>query len=119
MKELPKNVSESVRKRNPELYGPDLGRLANPKRQQSQRSQSQDRVVESGQTSMAYRVFIVSIRKKLVDEHDNLRTGAKPLVDTISATLGFDDADPRISWEYGQIKTTGKPGTIIKIERIS
>ena len=92
--------------------------LQNPQRQPDQRSEGEDRKLEERQSRMGFRIGIVSVRKKLVDEHDNLRTGAKPLVDAITASLGFaNDNDPRLTWEYGQVLGT-RCGTIVKIERL-
>lgn len=68
---------------------------------------------------MGYRISIISFRKKLVDEHDNLRMGCKPLVDAITRSLGFSsDDNPRLHWEYQQCKTEGRLGTLVKIEAI-
>lgn len=93
--------------------------LQDPKREPDQRSKIQDRQLEKGPKRMAIRVSIISVRKRFVDEHDNLRTGAKPLVDAITTSLGFtSDNDPRLHWEYGQVLGT-KAGTIVKIEAIS
>lgn len=38
---------------------------------------------------------------------DNLQSGFKALRDGIAARLGVDDADPRVTWRYGQER--GKP----------
>ena len=96
-----------------------LGAVGQPKRQPHQRSQSQDSKLESVPGCLGYRVTIISCRRKLVDAHDNLRTGLKPLVDRITSSLGFsDDADPKLVWEYGQIETRGEQGTIVKITEL-
>lgn len=39
----------------------------------------------------------------------------KPLTDAIAASLGVDDADPRLSWEYGQQQTRGEEGVFVKV----
>jgi hypothetical protein len=110
----PRNVPESFKRRNPDLY--PVGRLENPKRQPDKRSDQKDPGVEVLQDSVAYRVLIISCRHRLCDAHDNLRTGAKPLVDAITATLGFtSDDDRRLTWEYGQV-ISEREGTIVKIE---
>lgn len=51
-----------------------------------------------------------------MDAHENLRIGLKPLVDAIATSLGIDDADPRVTWEYGQQKTAGEPCVAVVIE---
>lgn len=71
-----------------------------------------------GKGSVAVVVTIVRCGAKTLDD-DNLRTGAKPLRDAIATTLGIDDGDPRVKWEYGQVAgTEGQQGTIVRIERI-
>lgn len=67
---------------------------------------------------VVYRVTLVSYRRRLLDAHDNLRHGLKPLVDAIAASLKLDDADKRIEWEYGQVQSKGTTGVAVKIEFI-
>jgi hypothetical protein len=52
----------------------------------------------------------------LYDDHDNLRSSLKPLVDAIAATLGLPDKDPRLRWEYSQAGTDGEPGVVVTVE---
>lgn len=40
----------------------------------------------------------------------------KALTDSIAKTLGLDDADPRMGWEYFQEKTAGEQGVLVKVE---
>lgn len=113
---LPDKPSESFKRRNPTLY--PVGGLSNPKRQPNQRSQSEDRQLDKSREGVAYCVTIISLRRKLVDGHDNLRSGAKSLVDQITRSLGFaSDDNPRLSWQYGQLRTDGEQGTAVVIER--
>lgn len=94
---------------------PDLGRLPDPKREPDLGRRSEDRQLEKGTQGMGCRVEIISLRTKLVDGHDNLRTGAKALVDAITRSLGFySDDNPRLTWEYAQA-ISDKPGTIVRI----
>lgn len=100
-----------MRKVNP------LAGLPNPQRKPNQRGQSQDHKLEESTGGVGYCITIISCRKKLVDAHDNLRTGAKPLVDAITSTLGFaSDDNPRLAWEYGQFISSDQ-GTIVKITK--
>ena len=39
-----------------------------------------------------------------LDEHDNLRSALKSVVDGIAAKQGIPDNDPRIEWRYAQEK---------------
>lgn len=113
---LPSHVSETIKRLNPAVFG--MGALPDPKRKPDQRRKSQDRQLEEGEASVGFRIVIISCRSRMADIHDNLRQGAKPLVDAICHSLGFaSDSDPRLQWEYRQI--TGKPyGTIVLIERV-
>lgn len=61
-------------------------------------------------------VSLIRVGKKSLDSHDNLRAGFKPLVDAIAKSIGIDDGDPGIRWQYGQVETAGEPGTIVRIE---
>jgi len=47
-------------------------------------------------------VTLTRIGKRLLDEHDNLPSSFKPLVDGIADRLGIADNDPRIKWRYAQ-----------------
>lgn len=114
--DLPRNPLESFKRRNPHLYGRPLASLENPERQPDQRGQGQDCGLEGSPQRPRFCVVILSLRHRLIDAHDNLRTGAKPLVDRITERLGFqDDADPRLTWEYGQVLTNGPEGTLVLI----
>jgi hypothetical protein len=111
--------NETVKRLNPHLFG--LGAVANPKRQQHQRSEGQDRELAQGPDRLGcrYIITIVSLRRRLCDGHDNLRTGAKPLVDAITSSLGFPSDDhPRLEWHYHQLKTTGQEGTAVKVDEV-
>jgi hypothetical protein len=115
MKFNPNDLPQHIRAINPHLFV--LAPLSHPVRQPDKRSQSENRGVEKGKGGVGYSVAIISCRERLCDEHDNLRTGAKPLVDSITESLGLkDDADKRISWEYGQVKS-GNEGTIVRITK--
>lgn len=48
-------------------------------------------------------VTLTRIGKKLLDD-DNLRGACKSVRDGVADFLGVDDADPRVTWEYGQLK---------------
>lgn len=60
-------------------------------------------------------VTITSHRPRKLDS-DNLIAGAKPLRDCAAATCGVDDGDEdRITFEYAQVVTKGRPGTHLTI----
>lgn len=66
--------------------------------------------------SLEIRVAIISLRKRLMDAHDNLPFAHKGLCDAISATLGVDDS--KIMWEFGQMITKGEPSTLVRIQAL-
>lgn len=62
-------------------------------------------------------VSLVVFRRTPVDD-DNLSGGLKWLRDAIARSLGIDDGDRRVRFEYAQLATTGREGTAVKIERV-
>ena len=46
-------------------------------------------------------VTITRIGKRMMDD-DNVRAACKNIRDGIAQRLGVDDADPRVTWRYGQ-----------------
>lgn len=57
--------------------------------------------------------LIATIGREL--DSDNLQGACKPLRDAIAESLGLDDGDGRIRWEYGQCETRGQQGVIVKV----
>lgn len=53
-------------------------------------------------------VTLIRVAPRQLDSHDNLRTGFKALVDGIAARLGVKDNDPRVRWEYDQVRGRAK-----------
>ena len=122
MKEIPQHVSESVKRLNPHLYsnGRVLGGLETqkPKPTSSPTLARLPRKLEGGKKGVECVVTLCCHRKRLLDSHDNLRSSIKPLVDAIAKSLLMDDADPRIAWQYHQLKTEGREGVVVTIERL-
>lgn len=114
MNELPQNVSESVRRRNPHLYPVAGLPAAQPQHARIRKTPRQDSAQAGGPRRVV--VSVVCFRRQKLD-HDNLIGGVKYLQDAIAASLGIDDGDEsRIAFEYSQHITTGKPGTLVRIE---
>ena len=109
-----KHASESFKRRNPLLFGvaglsaaqPKCGGRHGAAGAAATQTRSQDRVV----------VSLVVFRRTPLDD-DNLTGGLKWLRDAIAKSLGIDDGDKRIQFEYGQIVTRGREGTAVKIEK--
>ena len=59
-------------------------------------------------------VRIVSFTRRAQDS-DNHQAGCKHLRDTISRTLGIDDGDERIRFEYAQVESLNQKGTLVLI----
>jgi len=60
-------------------------------------------------------VTIVQLRRRLLDDHDNLRASLKAFVDGIAEIVGIKDNDPRVVWEYGQMVTSGEEGVLVRV----
>jgi hypothetical protein len=117
LNEIPKNVSDSVRKRNPHLY-PPLGGMAAGQPQQSQVSPLEQLIQkrQKGKGGVAVVVTLIACRRRELDDDGNVAS-QKPLRDAIANSLGIDDADARIRFEYGQCETRSLRGVIVKIEK--
>jgi hypothetical protein len=72
--------------------------------------------MEAAENCFSYHITLTQHRRKLLDGHDNEAYALKPTVDFITKWLGFkSDSDPRLHWEYHQVKTTGNEGTQVLI----
>jgi len=60
-------------------------------------------------------VTMIMLRHRLLDP-DAVAAACKPLTDSVAAFLGVDDADPAWFWEWGQQRTDGEEGVLVKIE---
>lgn len=113
LSDLPTHVQARIKRDNPEAFA--LGGLpaAQPKYRGPRAAPP-----ENGLQTVWPRSVVVSLvccRRRLLDD-DNLSGGCKALRDAIAASLGIDDGDKRIRFEYHQVITTGRPGVIVKIE---
>lgn len=66
---------------------------------------------------VAVRVTLIACRHRELDS-DSAVFALKPLRDAVAASLGIDDADARIAWDYGQVVSRGEPGVIVRIEQV-
>lgn len=64
------------------------------------------RLLMRGQKAPALPVTVTLTRVSAgtMDEHDNLPSCFKHIVDELAVWLGIDDADKRVTWKYGQQK---------------
>ena len=72
---------------------------------------------QKGKGGVEVVVSLVTCRRRELDDDGNVAS-QKPLRDAIAASLGIDDADKRIRFEYGQSETRAKQGVIVKIEHL-
>jgi hypothetical protein len=70
---------------------------------------------EGSASGVRYRVALVAFRRRLLDP-DAVAFSCKPATDAIANWLGVDDADPRVEWEWTQVKSCGRQGVLVKIE---
>lgn len=112
---LPLNVSESVKKRNPDLFAP-VGAVESAERKRCPASalEREPQGKQGCRNGLVLVVSLIACRKRVADD-DNLVAGCKPLRDAIARSVGIDDGDKRLRWEYGQIVGTGPEGVIVKI----
>jgi hypothetical protein len=93
-----------------------VGAVEGPKPKPDQGRKGQDPKLGSSSPSMVYRIGLCVVSNRELDAHDNLRSACKPLVDAITASLGYaSDSDARLRWEYGQLVSNGRPGVIVSI----
>lgn len=95
---------------------PRVGALENPQHPKSTPAlERHSTSKQSGKNGVEYLVSIIGFRHRILDS-DNFTSGAKPLRDAISETIGIDDGSERIRFEYDQVHTTGEEGVLVKIE---
>lgn len=70
---------------------------------------------KKGKGIVACVVTLIAVRRRESDDDNNIAS-LKPLRDAIADTLGIDDGDGRLRWEYGQTESRGAEGVIVKIE---
>lgn len=115
LKSLFPNASKAFIAANPHLYHLDAIPAKVAKPIVAPALDRRDAKLKEGKDGVAVRVAIVALRKRLCDKDGNIGS-FKPVQDAIADSLGIDDGDPRISWEYGQQQTNGQEGLIVKIE---
>lgn len=125
-----KNASESFKRLNGHLFGlGSLGTFVNePKQQralerQTSPNQSRNQSMGRSRGRKSERILRITLLRfgKTEWDSDNLIAGLKPLRDTVAqwffgGTRGQHDGDKKIEWIYGQVKTTGQRGVLVKAE---
>ena len=128
--DLPKELRERIVKEDPEHFNSQglrcMGGLLLPEREsdggRALDSQAQTKQADRGRVARGgpvLRVDIISMRRRLITDSDNLPKGFKHLRDLIARFFDLDDADSVIQWNYAQVRTSGKQGTIVRIELLT
>lgn len=76
--------------------------------------------VEGGgqsESGVVCRVTLVLCRPRRLDS-DSVPATLKWLRDAVAKSLGVDDGDERVEWEYGQCVSNGTEGVVVKVERL-
>lgn len=110
------NASESLKRLNPHLFG--IGSKVEVRQQPKPEAALERHVPPKQGGKIRLVVSIIGLRRRILDD-DNFTAGNKPLRDAIAATLGIDDGDKRIEFQYGQVKVQGEQVTIVKIDAIT
>jgi len=110
---IPGNVSDAVKRLNPHLYG--LVTVSPAKPQRSGQRQSQATNADKARGSGSLVISLVGFRHRLLDS-DNFTGACKILRDQIANSLNIDDGSNFVTWQYGQIHSTGNEGLLVRIE---
>jgi len=106
-----KNASESFKRLNPHL----LGALPATQPQPDRRRELAPTDAPQKSRPRSVVVSLVGCRRRALDD-DNFVGACKHIRDAIAASLGLDDADPCLRWEYGQHETRGAEGVVVTIQ---
>jgi len=98
-----------------EQNGDPLARLSAAQRQRNAVGESATGNADEKESPRILVVSIIRFGSKELDS-DNLAFGCKWLRDAIADSLGIDDGDKRIKWQYGQILTAGPTGSMVTIQ---
>ena len=117
LKDLSPN--ETTRRLNPHIYGRPLGPVEARQPEPALAPALDGRRVkrQEGKGGVAFRVAFTAYVRTLLDD-DNLTGACKPVRDGVAASLGIDDGDGRIAFEYGQQQTKGPEGVTVRIDVI-
>src|SRR6266480_4675811 len=117
-----KNVSESVKRLNPDLFvdrlrAPVRKRGSSPALERESSRAKAGRKGVAGRDQRVLRISIIGIRRRTLDA-DNFAGACKQLRDCIASSFNLDDAEKIIDWQYAQQLTHGREGIIVAIELI-
>ena len=96
-----------------------LGRMA-PAKQERNQVQPLDgggKLRKQSSGGVVIVVTLIAFRHREIDDDANSYS-CVPLRDAIAASLGLDDADKRIKFQYSQVVTRGDEGVLVKVESL-
>jgi len=114
---LREKILRADQEQNPHRRQVDGLETSQPKPAAARALVSPDAKRKSGKAGVEFIITLLSHRKRLLDE-DNHIGSLKPLRDGIAKTLGIDDGSLAVRWQYQQIKTEGREGVVVTVERL-
>lgn len=108
-----KNSSATFKRLNPHLFSVCALPATQPEPDRRRNDASADALQKRGAGRLV--ISLVGHRTRILDD-DNFVGGCKWLRDAIAASLGIDDGDPRVRWQYSQQPTQGTEGVTVSIE---
>lgn len=113
--DLNPKTQERIRRENPDVFRPLVAQKSKQTASSSLDGRSPQR--QGRKNRLVVRVTLITLRRRVCDD-DNDAAALKPLRDSIARSIGLDDGDPRIKFEYGSARTEGQSGVMVKIEQI-
>lgn len=103
----------------PQIEHAVVGAVGAPKREQGQGAALDKKPprIKKRKGRLLVVVTLIACRRREADT-DNSIAGLKPMRDAIARSLGVDDGDERVRWCYGQCRTDGETGVIVRIETV-
>jgi hypothetical protein len=104
---------------SPQIEHAVVGAVGAPKREQGQGAALDQKPsrYKKRKGRLAVVVTLIACRRGELDSDNNVGS-LKGTRDAIARSLGVDDGDERVRWCYGQCRTDGETGVIVRIEAI-
>lgn len=114
--DLPKHVQERIKRDNPGLFDSVRPRQSAAAKPNSAKALERSHEVQPpSQSKLAFCISLIVLSRRKMDS-DSVVGACKWHRDAIAESLGLDDGDERITWEYGHSFTRGQEGVLVKIE---
>jgi len=116
-KSLDAKLRERIAKADREQNIRPVARLSTPKRERDDVGATTKGDAHEDRGTRGVVISFVCFRSRPCDD-DNLQFGCKWLRDAIANSLGIDDGDKRLRWQYQQLKTDGPEGVSVTIQTL-